>query len=40
MKVFVDIQKECQIGKIDDEGRALFKGDVNADILKIYFKWN
>ena len=38
MKVFVDIQKECQIGKIDDEGRALFKGDVNADILKIYFK--
>lgn len=39
MKVFVDIQKECQIGKIDDEGRALFKGDVNADILKIYFKF-
>ena len=39
MKVFVDIQKECQIGKIDDEGRALFKGDVNADILKIYFKY-
>lgn len=38
MKIFVDINKECQIGKVDNEGRHLFKGDENADILKVYFK--
>lgn len=38
MKLFVDIKKECQIGKVDNEGRHLFKGDENADILKVYFK--